>query len=318
MAAFSQWRKAADQGTVKKVTWVCGAERVLVDEVTDFVRTTLQPSETDFLTFVGGKTPDREIWAGANQYPFDSSAPRLIMVREAQKVKNWAPLADWLENTRTLPTTYLLFISGEEDFARTKDKELAPHLQMIKGKGSMVRCAYPSEDDAVTWLTRYLAVPSPEVAGHILLKAGGDLGVARNVARKASVFKGRLTREVVDVLCSERASDGFVDYLLFRDKPGALKSLELLPEKDYLKTIGLLDSRLETLGLLYVGAKKGLGVKELAMSGVPVFLIKSLMPVAKYYDPGKVADCRSVLALVDQEVRKGSKVGTMESLVALW
>jgi DNA polymerase III delta subunit len=265
-----------------------------------------------------------DIWDGVNSDPLDQNRNRLILVREAQKVRNWNPLANFMANLRLLPTTYLLFVSSEPDFnyevKRAKDtpSQLAGHLETIKGKGSLVRAVYPSEEDTVAWLQRYLPGVGAGVVTHILIRSGGDLGIARNVARKASVFRGRLSTEIVDVLVSDRSSDGFVDALLAQDKSSAFRALKLLPERDYLKTIGLLDSRLETLTKLFIGVRAGQGIKELAMAGVPAFLARALMPLAKIYDPQRVAACRSVLAVVDQEIRRGARGGTMESLVALW
>lgn len=305
------------------MTWVCGEELVLVQEILDFTRDTLQPAPTDHLTFTAGSTPDRDIWAACGEYPMDTTKPRLITVKEAQKIKNWAPLIEWMSNLRLLPTTYLLFISSEEDFAYTKKRskdtpsEMAPHLVAIKSKGTIVRCAPPSEEDTISWMKRQLPV-NDDLATYILTRAGGDLGIALNIARKARVFQGRLTPEIVDLLCSGRASDSFVDYLIFQKKPEAFKALALLPEKENLRTIGLLDSRLDTLAKLYEGVRKGQGIRELAINGVPPFLAKFLMPIAKFYDPGTVASRRGVLAAVDHEVRRGARGGTMESLVALW
>lgn len=110
MATFTQWARQAAE--VKRVTWVCGSERILVEEVVDSVRANLHASDMDYVSLVAGSSPDREIWAALNQYPFDPKANRLVLVRDVERVKRWAPFLDWMANSRLLPTNYALFVSS--------------------------------------------------------------------------------------------------------------------------------------------------------------------------------------------------------------
>src|SRR5207247_5800197 len=116
MANFAIWRAGADKGDLRKVTWVCGDQQVLVDEVVDTIRARLRVSELDYASFTGGVDLDRDIWAAANQYPLNPTANRLVLVRRAEKVRNWQPLEGWLAASRQLPGNHLLYVAAADDF----------------------------------------------------------------------------------------------------------------------------------------------------------------------------------------------------------
>jgi DNA polymerase III delta subunit len=324
VASYTHWVEHYSSAPPKKVTWVCGEERVLVEEVVDHTRAALGVSDMDYVSIVAGSAPDKEIWAAANQYPFTPDQNRLVLVRDAERVKRWDPLEAWLANTRQLPTVHLLFVSSEHDFPYQTGKDgkstgdLKRHVGWIKGKGHLVRCSYPNEEDVVAWVKRQVDSPV-RVAEHLLRRVGGDLGLARNVCLKAQLFSGELSTPVVDVLCSESPSSDFVDALVRLQKPKAFRALEVLPQDAWSMTIGQLDYRLEILGKLHSALRKGQTIKDVSISGsVPVFLARELMPVAKIYDRDRRLSCRRVLAVADDALRGGARDGCMESLVALW
>lgn len=325
MATYRQWRDHADKGDVKRVTWVCGEERTLVEEVVDTTRQLLSVSEMDYVALVAGLAPDKEVWAAMNQYPMEPTANRLVLVRDAEKLKRWRPFEDWMSNSRQMPTVYLLFVSGQHEFPYiVKDGkstgEFPPHIDVIKNRGRLVRCSTPNEDDLLAWVQRQAPMDGA-VAQHLLERAAGNLGIVSNVCRKAALFPGRPSTTVIDVLCAEAPSDDFVDSLLTLNKQRAIRSLEAVPTSDYGKVIGRLDSRLELLAKLHSAVRQRKTLKDIAVSGksdVPVFLARTLYPVAKHYDPIRRRSCRTVLTATDAAVRSGSTRGVMESLVALW
>lgn len=319
MANWRQWRVHADAGTVARVTWVCGAEKVLVEEVVDFIRTTLAPEDIDYASFLAtGTARDREMWASCNQYPLQERAARLVLVRDAEKIKKWEPLFSWLDNRRLLPTVHLLFISNEEDL----NTELS-HQAAFRDKGHIIRCSTPKPEDLIAWVQRR-AECGPAVADYLLKRVGGDLGRAANVLWKASIFDGELTTELVDILSSEAPADDFVMALCDVKRARAFTAIEGLSLNDYGKVIGNLDQRLDLLTKLNAAVRKNLGLREIVqMKGVPLFLARQLIHSAKTYDAARVAHCRRLLAIVDDSMRGGGdyanpQPGQLEALVALW
>lgn len=298
------------------MTWVCGPERVLVEEVVDHVRHTLSPADIDLVTLTAGEHKDREIWAAVNQYPAETGAKRLTIVRDAERIKKWEPLEDWLANARLMPTSYVLFVSNEHEF---NDERLA-HRAIVDKGGSMVRCNHLDEDAALEWLRRITPDLHIDVGLHLLERVGGDLRAAYDVLWKASLFSaGSPAKDVVTLLSQSSPADSFADALVAGKRDVAVQQLEELSPDEHLRTIGLLDSRLEALLILNRAARKGLGPREInANRLLNPFLTRILYPFAKSYDPATVDRRRALLTLVDGHAREGARVGVMESLCALW
>jgi DNA polymerase III delta subunit len=322
VASYNQWLVQAQRG-VRRVTWVCGEERVLVEEIVDHVRTALAPSDFDLQQFVAGIDKDRDVWAAVNTYPSRPTANRLVVVRDVEKVKSWQPLLSWLANSRVMPTSYLLLVSSSLDFDyELKDGKrdgLKPHQEAIKQRGSLVKCTVPTGDDLRVWANR-TAQCSQDDIDFLMNRVGGDLGRAYGVLRKCALFGSFVDRRVIEVLSSESPADDYTDSLVALRKPGALLALSELPPTEYLRAIALLDSRLETLAKLHEALRNRRTFKEITSDkgGVSQFLAHKLIGVAKHYDPKRRSHCRQVLALIDFAVRGGARDGTMEALVALW
>lgn len=317
---FTQWRTGADRGELRRVTWVCGEQRVLVEEVVDTTRSAVGASVLDSLTFTAGEDPDREIWAAANQYPLDPGAQRLILVRAAQKLRHWAPLHPWLASTRQLPGVHLLFVSDDADIPQVSapgKKVTAPHIEVMKApRGHVVRCSTPNADDAVAWVCRQATVDT-RTAQHLLTRVGGDLVAAKAVCGKLGLFPGvSAGSRAVDALVTQMPGLGFVDALLDVRRPEALLCLPGLTDGERLRVIGLLDHRLDLLATLHRHIKAGLTQRDI--QGVPHFLVRQYWFTAKHYDTAQCAYRRRLLAVIDDALRSGARTGAFEALVALW
>jgi hypothetical protein len=306
------------------VTWVCGAEKLLVEEVIEFVRAHLGASDLEYVSLVAGSVPDREVWAAINQYPVDPNQPRLVVVRDSDSIKGWAPLRDWVESaSRTMPNNYLVLTSNVHDWPyivrdgkRTADLE-EPSC-FIKGRGHVIRCSTPNEDDLRAWVQRQ-APCSDATATHLLKRVGGDLTRAKNVCRKASLFRGEMSKAVVDALCAEGVGEEFVDALLSMDRPRALAALETMDPERYSPAIGLLDFDLAVMGQIHQALRERQSMKDMLVAAdLNPFVVRRLYPHAKHYDPVRRAASRGSLAVADEALRSGARVGVMEALVALW
>lgn len=323
MASFRQW--SSSKTKLKRVTWVCGSERVLVEEIVDYVRGSLVSVALDYTSLTAGEDSEVDIWAAMNQFPFDPTANKLVLIRDAERIKRWGPLLSWLDDSRRMPTTYLCFVSSEHGFYLPKKdhkapSELPPHLEWFRDKSGcqLIKCAPLDVVDAAAWL-QTIAPMSENVATHLFERVGGDLGAGRNVARKLSLFDGAPTTEIVDILVSESPTAGFVEDLLALKKPRALLALETMPETEYSRVVGFLDSKLDMAGKVHHQLMQRRTAREIATSGeVPAFLVSSLMRIAKFYDAHRRNHCRQVLAVVDAALRQGAREGVMEAAVALW
>lgn len=324
MATYSQWRRSADLQGASRATWVCGSERILVEEVVDVTRAqTHDGNISHATTFHAGSGPDRDIWDTANQHDLRAHI-KLVIVRDAEKIKRWEPLGEWLNTMRSTPKVHLLFVSNDPDYFVVdkvkKSKTLQPYAELLRAKtrrvAQIVRCSPLNEADAIAWARRRAPQLDEEMARYLLTRTGGNLWVTGAVCGKLFLFPGLVGKNVINQLCGEAPSGTFVEALLMMRKPEAFLALETLSESEYGMVLGLLDSRLDMLAMLNHAARSGYGNRDVQQ--LPVFLVQQFMPIAKHYDEARCLHIRRVLAVVDSAYRSGARGGLMEALVALW
>lgn len=305
---------------MRRVTWVCGDQHVLVEEVVTTIRQILAPSPMDYLPIHVTDVDERDVWFEASQYPLTPGAVRMILIRDAEQLTQWNQLDNWLTWTRRLPNIYLIFVSNEPDLpyetVEGKRAGLKPHAVAIRApRGRLVRCVMPNEADALAWVRRRANLDD-DTARYLLTRTGGDLALAASVCAKVSLFNGAAGYRTVDALCHERPSASFVDCLLALEKKQALLRVPDLIDNEVNKVIGLLDSRLDLLQLLYRAQAAGQHLREI--SGVNPYLARQYIAIARHYEHSRCAYRRRVLAVVDDALRSGIRDGVWEALVALW
>jgi DNA polymerase III delta subunit len=308
------------RGDLRRALWVCGDQPVLVQEILDTIRAHLGVSELDYACLTAGVDPDPCIWAAVLSFSLTPGAARLIVVRDAEKITTWTPLATFVMAGRQLPASYVVFVSGLPDLPDLPDLpgagEPVPHLELLKAKGRVVRCAAPNEADAIAWAQRRCPSLTPRAAAHLIARTGGDLVAAAGACVKLALFSGVPGTAIIDAVVEAVPVECVTDLLLARRKPEALAAVSDVAERDYLKTVALLETRLELLGSLWHAVRAGLGPRE--VTGHPPFLVHRYLRHAKHYDPGHCAHAHKVLLLIDDAVRAGARTGVLESLIALW
>lgn len=315
MATYAIWRAGADKGDHRRLTWVCGDQAVLVDEVVADTRAAINPGPLDYHSYTAGSDPDRVIWARAYQHPLTAGAPVLIVVRRAEKISSWEQLHCWAAQMRLQPGVYLLFVADVDDFPRVGDG-LAPQLELIKTKGRIVRCSRPGEDDLLAWLRRRAPAMDTATARHLLTRVGGDLSEAADTCAKLAALPGTPTTAAIDVLAACQSADTLADALARCDKPRALLAARQLGDRDLIAAIAGLTVRLDLLASLWHAARAGLYARD--VTGHPAYLVHAWLPYAKHYDPKRAAHRLQVLAVCDDAARSGARTGLAEALIALW
>ena len=328
MVAFSQWQKTRP---VRRLTWVCGPEHVLADDVAAECRS--QAGEV--LVLVAGDDAERDIWAEAAQVP-DPGETRLLVIRGAERLRRWDMLAP-LVPARDLAASRLLFVSAEDDAAHAKScscrrcggqesaRELAPHLSLIQGSkaGQIIRCAVP-DDEPPDWLLDWLAARLPGggrvLADYPLERAGGDLKTAADTAAKMTAAGLPATREAVSELIEPVPSDSVADALVLSTKAAALAAADALRSRQEIgRVIGALDNRLEMLAALRAAQERKLHARDTAAkAGVSWLNQRRYRSAAAHYGPAEVARRRRVLAIADDAWRCGADAGVTEVIIAAW
>lgn len=332
MATYSAWWKGfCKKPEVRPVTWLCGPERILVEDVLATIRQVLQPAPWNYVPLVAGEDSEREIWSEVFAVPQGSTQTRLVVVRNAERLKAPERLLMFLRRGDAHPGTYLVLVSSETTVPRKEPDEdqrrrgakgdVVDHLAALSGKGHIVECRPFTIDTAqvaVDWVMSRIKIRRA-VAGHLLNRADGNMRLVRDVCQKLAVFPGEPTIAAVNDLLSAQPRDTFVDALVAMDKKGALAALERIQPEEYSRTLGMLDSHLDLAGMIHDMQVEHRSAYDIAKkAGNKNFLVKDLLPVARHYDHRRRLLIRSTLVVADDALRAGARVGVMEAVVALW
>lgn len=332
MATFSGWWKAYNKKpTIKPVTWVCGTERVLVEDVVLAIRKGVSPQPWNYLPLSVGEDSERDIWAEVFTLPQGLNQSRLIVVRNAERLKEPERMTAFSKRAGAHPDTYLVMVSNDasvphqepdEDQRRRGAKgDVVPYLAALTGKGTVIECRPFTSDTAeiaVAWVQAKTGMRQA-VAGHLLNRADGNMRLVRDTCQKLSVLGFEATISAVNDLLAEQPRDTFVDALVAMDKKGALMALERMQPDDYSRSLGLLDFHLDLAGMVHdMTVDHKTPYEIMRRAGNKSFLVKELIPVARHYDPKRRAGVRRVLAVADEALKSGARTGVLESVVALW
>lgn len=317
MGNYASWRAHADKQERRRITYVCGDQRALVDDVVSTTRRMVGAGPLDYESTTG---TDPGLWAKTHQHPMAPGGNRLVVIRDAEKITSWEPLTIWVTQRRTLPGVHLIFVSNDADLPRqntAKRAAAADHIEAMKPpRGYVVRCSSVSAADALAWVIARSTMDE-RTARHLLTRVGGDLTAAGAVCAKLRVFGDvDVTTTIIDNLVDKIPGDTFVELLLAGHKSDAFASISDIPDREAGKVIGLLDSRLDLLAKLWDAQAQGRYGQQI--HGINPFLIRQYTPIAKHYEPARCAHSRQVLAVVDDALRQGARAGVWETLVALW
>ena len=318
VATYLQWRGRHDKGEVKRAVWVCGPIRRLVEEVVDATRSRVGADVADSVSLVAGETPDRDIWAAANQFT-GGEGNRLVCVRDAEKIKRWEQFMGWIAS-RELPRTHLLFVSNEPD-TDTKSE----HMQALVKKGRYVRCGPFSLErervpDALQVLRmHHSGLEAPE-AYYLFQRVRGDMEAALGALEKASYFRGVVSRQVIDAFAQQMPSERFVESLIAGRKREAFEAARAVPDEELSRTVGLLDSRLDALTRVGTALRRDpdASIRKLcSTTGLPAVTVVEVRWAAAAYDRKRLRRCTEALVFVDSALSEGQD-GLADVLAALW
>lgn len=330
MATFHQWRKSLKPNVLpRQITYVCGEEKVLIDEVVDHIRGALHLQPWNYVSLRAGDDSERAIWAELEQFPLDG-APRLVVVRDAEKLSDLERFTDWVKHRTSNPRTYLVMVSNEPRIPKTSPTEeqrkkgarpeVVPHLQ-LGIRAHIIECRPFTNATAkysITWVQSHVKMPET-VARHLMERSNFELRLVRDICLKLSVFEGTPSIPVVNELLTERPRDSFTDALFALDRKGALLALREIEPGDYGQIIGGLDARLDLVGMIHDMQTEYHSPYEITKAaGKQAWLVKDLIPVAKHYDTKRRHSIRQLLATIDAVNRQGIATGTMEALTLFW
>jgi len=327
VSSFSQWRNTfvKDQ-KVRQITWVCGDERVLVDDVVKSIRSALKPEPWNYVPMVAGEDSEKMIWAEIEQQPLDEGS-RLIVVRSAERLKSKDRIVKFIKGKASNPRVYVVFVSNEEKIPRNEPKsrdekpEPVDYIAAFGTRGHVIECrpyTAATAKHAVGWVQSKIKIYDQEAA-YLLNRANGDLRLVRDMCTKLALFPGTITKTTIEGMLSEKPRETFSDALIALDKRQALLALESLSVSEYSRAIGMLEMRLDLAGIIHdrqVERKQMADILKVA--GNKAFLVREVIPYAKHYDSKRRLQIRKILSLADETLRSGQHTGVLELLVHLW
>jgi hypothetical protein len=312
MATYWQWQR---KKPLRKVTWVCGPEPVLVREVVAAHREGAPPDQCGAL--FAGEVPEREVWDALLSSP--PPGGRRTVVYGAEKLKN-AGNAALVAADGGLDATYTVLVSAEPDFARD-GTALVPHLAALQASkaAQLVRCCEPSKvEDRTALVASWWPGATPNFAYDVLARCGSleRAYLACEQARMAGLAPGR---EMAAVVCPAEPGGDFADLLMSGDKRAAVAVAGQLSAPDLGAVIGLLASRLVAAEQISAGVRDGMHPREAASrERVDRFVASRVIPYIGAYTADRIGRCRRALAVAESAWRSGTRAGVAESLVARW
>jgi hypothetical protein len=311
MSSYLQWSR---KRTVRRVTWVCGPEPVLVRDVVAAHRDGADPGQC--VTLFAGNTPEPEAWDLLLSSP--PGGGRRAVVYGAEKLKDLSAVAA-LAGEDSLATAFVVFVSAAGDFEREAGA-LAPHLAALQASkaGQLVRCCEPSKAEDRTALVASWWPGASRTLAYDLLTRCGSLERAWHACAQARMAGLRPEARMLAVVCPSEPGGELAD-LLIAGKRRAAVMVARDAGAEVAAVIGLLAQRLSAIELISAGVRAGLPAREAASRGrVDRYTAGRVLPHAAAYDAERVSRCRRLLASLESAWKSGARDGVPESLVAGW
>jgi hypothetical protein len=289
---------------------------VLAEEVIAEIRDQFPPAAT----FYASQDRDQAIWDALTTVPFDPADPRLVVVREAERIRDWAPLEHMLAAYRQLPRCTALFVDGGEQPGRGENPPadtLQGRLLRRSGAAVLVKTSVPGDEELEEWAAALLPEAARGLAAEVLRVTGGDVRAARDLCARLSVLPPDLERRTVSWLAGEPVFD-FASAVIAGNRKAAFSAAPLLTSDQLGYAIGTLAGWLDDLAVLAPAAARNATLREIGALGVSQYSALRLLPVVSRYNPAAIHRDRSVLLVAAEAWQSGQRDGVPEVIAALW
>lgn len=338
MSIFSQWRL---KDYVKRITWICGKEQVLIDQVIDRCKS-VTTTQMNRLTLDAEFDSLESIWGHLNQFSFGSDAKRFILIYNSQKIENWQPLKSLIGDKEFSDGLRVVFVSTDEhQFRLSKGQYIVDEYnrrivkdpitflskkqyfdlvicnELISEAPKDEKGRYKRSSDFVLWIQGQVNINEDD-ANYLIQQSGGNLVIIKTVIEKCKLFSARLSRNMINLLCEQSFNEEFSYHLIALEKNQALAALEAMEHKDYSRVIGELDYRLDMLSILHRANRKKWSIRDVVVrEGFNGFVVAKYWPHVRHYDYTRVVHCRNILASIDEAYNRNVR-NCMDVLVAMW
>lgn len=304
---------------MRKVTWACGPEWALQQEIEDH-----------FCEALAGLANRHTLWVSALNEPqtwdylltTPPAGGQLWIVHDAQDMRMAPDRMDVLLETLA-DLSYVLFISEETEFTRQADNPqmLAPHLAAIRDSkdGQLVRCNQPSkEDDLLKLVASWWPGAGLNFAAVLFARCAEQLGIVYTVCRTAQAAALEPDERGLDMACQSVPQAKYADEVLAGHRAIALEQAAQLSDAEAASVLKLLGLKLASLSAYNALKARGMDAEQIARRGVDRWHQQQLAPYAGAYPASRAVYCRRLLAMAEDAFRSGVRDGLLESVATLW
>lgn len=331
MATYNQWRRIADdiRSGKRKPRHTCyatgsGQVTPVLDGIVRQFRELVSPTET--VTLAAADTPFPEV---EDYLRCHVDGTRFALIPDGGEIADHVRLAALIRSIARGPG-FLAIAGGETKLDTTNH----PHHAAARDAGHLVGVAALEGADAGRWVLDRVGLDLPVGVGvHAHHRAGSLTGArdatavmaaaARSGGFDPSALTERQAVALLDRAVADTASTRFAEALTAGDAPGALAGSVDLPPDRVRFALAQVEVRLDVADRLHRQVRDGTTVRSLCARstewGVPVPVVREVIPHARYYDPDTVAARREALAgTVALTRRPPVPTGALETLVAEW
>lgn len=335
-----QWL-SSDKPKKYRVFVLLGSNHTLRSDVLDGVRRVVDPQEVEsfFLGSGEGDASPAQVWDSVTTQPMPGVKRRLVIVRDAHRIRNWRPLDAFIAGAASYPETSLVLVLDRDQLGkreRNREKSLPgapvwetvyePWEQSLKNYAScgVFVCSELSLEaadrtkpsQAQRWLSMRLPL-SQRQTEYLWTRVGESPLLARDVLRgleliglrDASLLSFSDFMAYVNALVSVHGATDFVDHLLFDRKLEAFSAVQSsgFSAGDYRKILGLLAQRVDWLHALHGALATNEHLDQVVRRlGIPRHMVLyyahrdvAKNNIARKYDLRRVVRVRSLLADFD-------------------
>lgn len=306
---------------VRRLYWVYGEEPVFKELVLARIRELSGVSQFNVTRLSADSTSESEIWAALNQHPLDSDQTRLLVIREAQRLKHVDRLEAWLKDNQTIRgrNATAVFLSESSDW-----EDAVREVVSKSSSAQVVKCSLPKNEADRTKRAKEIICAwgniDPVTAGVLAERVNYSMSDAYGVMWKASVFpQAHLSAAAVEKLAPRRVDEEFVWNLLALKKRLAAEAIAESQASDVGQILSALSTHLAALVALNPIVATTRSVKDAAFRvGEREQYVRLLMPLARLYPPPEANRRMALLARMDHAHLSGAREGVLEALTALW
>ena len=308
MATFLQWAK--NYPLRKRLLYICGEDRALVSEVLQKELAYRPLNDLDYVTLDGKRAHLADITAALNQ--FSKAGFRVVVLMNADAVKDWDKIIEWASLTEMKETTFICV--GNDIKPVTKHDRFQPFIK----KGRFIECKPLSEEQ---WIDYVLSRGrfTKEASNTLIKRTAGSSARILNELRKFEYLPAPITAETVTTYVEVSKSEQLVEALFENNKPLAMQIAGSLDEDTFRFIISSLEYALANMIILSLVRDKGAQLRDIAeRTSIPIFLLGKYFAWSKGVSTTLLYKRMKLLANADAASRRGTYIGVFERMISLW